>query len=84
MLSQAFSVIIEIFISKPGHIIEVVDGFKAVEKRFLLQLISTVQLPGANIYDTQIVMNTGTSTSDISLARELKTPVYCVTQTWGD
>ena len=41
-------------------------------KKFFLTLMSTVQLSGANIYDTQIVMNTGIRTSDVSLSSELK------------
>ena len=38
----------------------------------MLQLMSTVQLLGATPYDTQIVMHTGTCTSDVSLARQFK------------
>ena len=41
-------------------------------KIFLLQLISTVQLPGTKIYNTQMVMHTGTCTSNVSLASEFQ------------
>ena len=60
MLSQAFSVIIDRGISAPRHRIEVFDE---------LQLIPTVQLPGAKGYYTQVIMHTGTRTSYIRLAR---------------
>ena len=47
--------------------------------------MSTVQLPVAKGYDTQMLMHTGTRTSDVSLARELKkTPVACGTRNWSD
>ena len=49
MLSHVFSVIIERGISAPEHVIEVVDGLNSIEKRFLLQLMSTVQLPGEKV-----------------------------------
>ena len=58
MLSQAFSVIIDRGISAPRHIREVVDE---------LQLIPTVQLPGAKGYHTQVIMHTGTHTSYVHL-----------------
>ena len=68
MLSQAFSVILDCGISEPVHGIEVVDGLNAIGKRFLFRLILTVQFPGDQFYDTQMVMHTVTSTSDVSLA----------------
>ena len=48
MLSQIFSVIIDPSVSAPGHGREVVDGLNITYIRFLFQLMSTVQLPGAN------------------------------------
>ena len=39
-------------------------------KKFLLQLTSTVKLPGEIFYDKHMVMHTGTHTSDVSLTRE--------------
>ena len=62
-----FYIIIDRGISAPGHGREVLDGLNAIEKRFIFQLISTMQLPGEIFYDTQIVMHTGTRTSDVSL-----------------
>ena len=69
MLSQAFSVIIDHGISAPGHGREVVDSLNAIEKVFLFQLISTVQLPVEKGYDAQMVIHTGTRTSSVILAR---------------
>ena len=75
MLSQAFFVIIGTGISEPGHGRELVHGINFIEKGFLFQLISSVQLPGANIYDTHTVMHTGTRTFDVSLTSELQKPL---------
>ena len=72
MLSQAFSVIIDCGISALGHDREVVYGLSAIEKQFLFQLMSTVQLPGAKGYDTKMVMHTGTRTPNVSLASEFQ------------
>ena len=52
MLSQTFSVIIELGISVPGHGIEVEDGLNYIDKSFLFRLILTVQLPFDKVYDT--------------------------------
>ena len=47
-------------ISAPGHRKEVVDGLNAVDKWYIYQLISKVQLPGSVIFDLHIKMHTGT------------------------
>ena len=52
MLSQTSYVIIDRSISAPGHGIEIADVLKAIDKRFLFQFMSTVQLPGAKSHDT--------------------------------
>ena len=67
MLSHAFSIIIDRGISVKGHGREVVHGLKAIEKRFLLQLIPTVKLPCSKGCDRQMVIHTGTRVSDVSL-----------------
>ena len=74
MLSQALSVIIVIDhgIIVQGHGREILDGLNAIDKKFLLQWMSTVQLPGENIYDINMVMITGTCASNVSLARKLQ------------
>ena len=52
MLSQAFYVNIDRDIIEPGHSREVLDFLNAIDKRFILQLIPTVQLSASKIYDT--------------------------------
>ena len=66
------SIIIDCIISAPGHGRELVDGINATNTSFLFQLLSTVQLPDAKIYDTQMIMQTKTRTSNVSLAIEFK------------
>ena len=51
VLSQAFSVVIDRGISAPGHNRYVVYGLNTIEKRFLFQLMSTVQLLCATLKD---------------------------------
>ena len=72
MLSQDFSIIIYRGSSAPVHGIEVVDGIKAIDKRFILKLISTVKLPGKKGYDTQTPIKYGIRTFNVSLSQELK------------
>ena len=69
MLSQEFYVIIEHGISETGHDIDLVYVINTIDKRFMLQLISTVKLLGIKGYDTQMVMNPKTYTYDVSLSR---------------
>ena len=52
MLSQALFGNIDRVISVSGHGRELVDGLNFVGKRFLPQLMATVQLPGAKNYYT--------------------------------
>ena len=68
ILSQDFYVIIDRGISAPGNGRELVYGLNSIRILFLFELISTVQLPGAKGYDTQMFMHTGTRASDVSLA----------------
>ena len=82
-MSQAVCVIIDRGISEPVHGIEVVDGLNAIEKRFLLQLMSTVKLLGEKIYDTQIVMHTGTRTYGVSLSSEFQKHISTVAHKHG-
>ena len=70
VMSQCYYIIINQGISAPRHGKEVVDGINAVDKRYIYQLMSTVQLPGSNIFDSKIQMHTGTQNYDVSLAKE--------------
>ena len=72
VMSQTYSKIIDWGISAPGHRKEVVDGINAVDKRYIYQLMSKVQLLGSIRFDSQIKMHTGTENKDLSLAKEFK------------
>ena len=52
VISQTYSLIIDWGISAPGHGKEVVDGLNAVDKRYIYQLMSKVQLPGSIRFDS--------------------------------
>ena len=69
VISQTYSLIIDRGISTPGNGKEVVDGINAVDRRYIYQLMSKVQLPGSIIFDSQIKIHTGTENKDVSLAR---------------
>ena len=69
VMYQCYYVIIDRDISAPGSCKEVVDVINAVDKRYIYQLISNVQLPGSVRFDSQIKINTGTENNDVSLAQ---------------
>ena len=69
MFLQTFYIIIDSGISSPGHVRELVDVLITIDKSFIFQLMSNVQLLGKKGYDTQMVMHTGIRTSGVSLAR---------------
>ena len=71
-MSQCYSIIIDLGIIAPGHGKEVVDGLNAVDKRYIYQLMSKVQLPGSVRFDSQIKMHTGTEIFFVRLAHEFK------------
>ena len=50
-MSQTYSIIIDRGISANGHGKEVVDGLNAVDKCYIYQLMSKVQLSGSVIFD---------------------------------
>ena len=54
VMSQCYSVIIDQGISAPGHDKEVVDGLNYFDKSYIYQLMSNVQLPGSNIFFSQM------------------------------
>ena len=72
LISHTYSLIIDRGISAPGHGKEVVDGLNAVDKGYIYQLMSKVQLPGSIRFDSQIKTHTGTEKKDVSLAMEFK------------
>ena len=62
VMSQTYSLIIDRGISAPGHGKEVVDGLNDVDKHYIYQFMSKVQLPGSVRFDSQIKMHTGMKT----------------------
>ena len=74
-MSQCYFIIIDQGISAPGNDKEVVYGPKAVDKRYIYQLMSTVQLPGSKIFYSQMQMHTGNQKYYVSLAKELQKPL---------
>ena len=72
VMSKHCSVIIYQGISAPGHGNEVVYGLNAVNKRYIYQFISTVQLHGSNTFDSQMRMHTGNQKYDVSSVKEFQ------------
>ena len=72
VMSQCYSVIIEQGISEPGNGKEVVDGLNAVDKCYIYQLMSYVQLPVSNIFYSQMQMHKGNKKYDVSLAKDFQ------------
>ena len=67
VFSQCYSIIINRGISAPGRGKEVVDGLNYIDKRYIYQLISNVQLPGSKIFETQILMHSSVQKHYVSL-----------------
>ena len=72
VMSQYYSVIIDQAISAPGHYKEVVDGLNAVDKSYIYQLMSNVQLHGSKIFDSQMQIYTDNQINDVSLVKDFQ------------
>ena len=72
VLSQHRSIVFDRGISVPGHVKEVVDGINVIDKRYMYQLMSTVQLTLSKTFDSQIIMHSCTHKKDVSLAKEFQ------------
>ena len=72
VMSQCYSIIIDRGISAHGHGIEVSDELNVFDKCYIYQFMSTVQLSGSIIFDSQMQMHTGTEKDDVNLAKEFK------------
>ena len=72
VMSQTYSIIIDRGITAPGHGKKVVDRLNTVDKQYIYQLMSKLQLPGSVRFDSQIKMHTGTENKDVSSAKEFK------------
>ena len=72
VISQCYSIIIDLGISAPGHGKEVIDGLNDVDKRHIYKLMSTVQFPASNRFYSHMKMHTGNQKYNISLAKEFQ------------
>ena len=72
MLYYAYKIVIDCGIRAPGHGKYVVDGLSATDKGFISMLMTTVQISDAATNDSQMVMYTSISNTDISLSRQFK------------
>ena len=68
VIYQCYSIIIDQGISVPGNGKEVVYGLNDVDRCYICELMSTVQLHGSNIFYSQMQMHTGTQKDDVSLS----------------
>ena len=83
ILSHAYKIIIDSGVGAPGHVREVVYGLNNIYKRFLSMLNTTVQMPGASSYDSQMEIHTSTKNTDINLAREFQKHISDPTRAHG-
>ena len=74
--SQCHSIIIYQGISAPGHGKELVGFLNAIDKRFIYQLMSNVQLPGSKTFDSKIIIYSFTENNDVSLAKYSRKQLY--------
>ena len=69
MLSQAFNITIDRGIGASVHGREVLYGINAIYKRFILQLMAAVKIPGSQLFDTKIAMHISRHNSDAILSQ---------------
>ena len=69
VLSQRHSIIFDWGISASGLGKEVVGGLNSIDKRYMYQLMSTVQLLGSKTFEKQILMHSYTPKNDVSRAK---------------
>ena len=72
VMYQCYSIIIDRGINAPRHGKYVLDGLNAVDRRYIYQLMSTVQLTGSKIFDSQMKIHTGNQKYYVSLAKEFQ------------
>ena len=72
VMSQCYYIIIDRGISEPGHGKDIADGINVVDKSYIYQLMSNVQLTGSNRFDSLMQMDTGNQKYYVSLAREFQ------------
>ena len=69
VLFQFHSIIFDRGKSAPGHGKEVAGAINAISKRYMYQLLSTVQLTVSKIFLKHILMHYCTHKKDVSLAK---------------
>ena len=72
VMSQCYLVIIDLGISAPGNYKEVVDELNGVDKRYIYQFMSNVQLPGSYRFDSNMQIHTGNQNNGLILAKEFQ------------
>ena len=72
VMSQCYSILIDQGIGAPGHGKDIVYGLNDVDKCYIYQLMSTVQLPGSNTFDSQIQIHNGNQKYNVRLAKEFQ------------
>ena len=83
MLTNAYNIIIYRSVGDPGHGRDVIDGLNDTHKIFISMLMTTVQLTGAEDYESQMEVHTSTENKDISLAREFQKHLSDPTWAYG-
>ena len=48
------------------------DSMLLIKSIYIYQLMSNVQLPGSNIFDSQMQIHTGNQNNDVSVAKEFQ------------
>ena len=72
VLPQCFPIIIDWGIGAHGNCKEVINGISTIDKRFIYQLMSNVQLPGSKTFDSHIIMHSCIHKNDFSLAKQFQ------------
>ena len=67
IMSQCYSVIIYQGKSTPRHDKEVVYGINFIDKHYIYQLMSNVQLPGSKIFYSHMHIHTSTPKNGVCL-----------------
>ena len=70
ILAHVYNVIIYCIDGAPEHGREVFDGFNDTYKDFLSVIMTKLQMPSVEAYNTQMVVHTSTMDTDNSCARE--------------
>ena len=65
MLSHAYNIVIDFVIVAPIHVKDFVDGLNDTDKTFLIILMTSVKLPVADTNNSQLVMHTALSYTDM-------------------